>query len=258
MKRDASSALLLVLLLAGCTLGPDFHAPEAPDATGWTREPVPAATASAAGPGGRVQTFATAEHAPRAWWTQFGSAELNTLVDQALRASPTLDSARAKLVEARENYNAQAGATNFPAVDLKLSGTRQKIDLAAFGITQVPNPPPFTLYNASVNVSYVFDLFGANRRALEATLAQVDYQGYEMEAARLTVAANVVSTAIRRASLQRQIEITRQLADTQARQLTIMQARMAAGGVAEIDLRSQRTLLAQTRASLPPLETQRD
>ncbi|WP_028229783.1 efflux transporter outer membrane subunit [Paraburkholderia mimosarum] len=258
MKRDASSILLLGLLLAGCTVGPDFHTPSAPDATGWTREPVPAATASAAGPGGGVQTFATAEHAPRAWWTQFGSAELNTLVDQALSASPTLDSARAKLVEARENYNAQAGATNFPAVDLKLNGTRQKIDLAAFGITQVPNPPPFTLYNASVSVSYVFDLFGANRRALEATLAHVDYQAYEMEAARLTVAANVVSTAIRRASLQRQIEITRQVADTQARQLTIMQARLAAGGVAEIDVRSQRTLVAQTRASLPPLETQRD
>ncbi|WP_416339033.1 efflux transporter outer membrane subunit [Paraburkholderia sp. CNPSo 3076] len=258
MKRDAALACLLVLMLAGCTVGPDFHPPAAPDATGWTREPVPASTASATGPGGGAQTFTAAEHAPNAWWIQFGSAQLNELVDQALRASPTLDSARARLVEARENYNAQAGATNFPAVDLKLSGTRQKVDLAAFGITQVPNPPPFTLYNASVSVSYVFDLFGANRRALESTLAQVDYLAYEMEAARLSVAANVVSTAIRRASLQRQIDLTMQLAQTQARQLAIMQARLAAGGVAEIDVRSQRTLLAQTRASLPPLETQRE
>ncbi|MEX3950045.1 efflux transporter outer membrane subunit [Paraburkholderia sp. EG287B] len=257
MTRDAAFAFLLVLMLAGCTVGPDFHPPAAPDATGWTREPVPSSTASATGPGGGAQTFTAAEYAPNDWWTQFGSAQLNELVDQALRASPTLDSARAKLVEARENYNAQAGATNYPAVDLKLSGTRQKVDLAAFGITQVPNPPPFTLYNASVSVSYVFDLFGANRRALESTLAQVDYQAYEMEAARLSVAANVVSTAIRRASLQRQIDLTTQLAQTQARQLAIMQSRYAAGGVAQIDLRSQRTLLAQTRASLPPLETQR-
>ncbi|MEX3692378.1 efflux transporter outer membrane subunit [Paraburkholderia sp. BR14263] len=257
MTRDATVALLLVLMLAGCTVGPDFHPPAAPDATGWTREPVPASTASATGPGGGAQTFTAAEHASNDWWKQYGSAQLNELVDQALRASPTLDSARARLVEARENYNAQAGATNFPSVDLKLSGTRQKVDLAAFGITQVPNPPPFTLYNASVSVSYVFDLFGANRRALESTFAQVDYQAYEMEAARLSVAANVVSTAIRRASLQRQIDLTTQLAQTQARQLAIMQARYAAGGVAQIDLRSQRTLLAQTRASLPPLETQR-
>lgn len=257
MTRDAALAFLFVLMLAGCTVGPDFHPPATPDATGWVRGPVPMSTAGAAGPGGGAQTFTAATHAPNDWWTQFGSTQLNELVDQALRASPTLDSARARLVEARENYNAQAGATNFPAVDLKLSGTRQKVDLAAFGITQVPNPPPFTLYNASVSVSYVFDLFGANRRALESTLAQVDYQAYEMEAARLTVAANVVSTAIRRASLQRQIDLTAQLAQTQARQLAIMQARYSAGGVAQIDVRSQRTLLAQTRATLPPLETQR-
>ncbi|MEX3824287.1 ABC transporter permease, partial [Paraburkholderia sp. BR14262] len=144
MTRDATVALLLVLMLAGCTVGPDFHPPAAPDATGWTREPVPASTASATGPGGGAQTFTAAEHASNDWWKQYGSAQLNELVDQALRASPTLDSARARLVEARENYNAQAGATNFPSVDLKLSGTRQKVDLAAFGITQVPNPPPFT------------------------------------------------------------------------------------------------------------------
>jgi NodT family efflux transporter outer membrane factor (OMF) lipoprotein len=258
MKRHASTAFILLLTLAGCTMGPDFHTPAAPDATGWTRQAVPAITASATGAGGNAQTFTTAEHAPNAWWTQFGSTALNDLVDQALRASPTLDSARAKLVEARENYNAQAGSTMYPSVDLKLSGTRQKVDLASFGITQVPNPAPFTLYNASVSVSYVFDLFGANRRALEAMLAQVDYQAYELEAARLSVAGNVVSTAVRYASLRRQIELTQQLADTQARQLAIMEARLAAGGVAVIDMRSQRTLLAQTRASLPPLETQRD
>jgi NodT family efflux transporter outer membrane factor (OMF) lipoprotein len=258
MKRHASTAFILLLALAGCTMGPDFHTPAAPDATGWTREAVPTTTASATGAGGNAQTFTTAEHAPNAWWTQFGSNALNDLVDQALRASPTLDSARAKLVEARENYNAQAGSTMYPSVDLKLSGTRQKVDLASFGITQVPNPAPFTLYNASVSVSYVFDLFGANRRALEATLAQVDYQAYELEAARLSVAGNVVSTAVRYASLRRQIALTQQLAETQARQLAIMEARLAAGGVAVIDVRSQRTLLAQTRASLPPLETQRD
>jgi NodT family efflux transporter outer membrane factor (OMF) lipoprotein len=187
---------------------------------------------------------------------QFGSPALDQLVDAALKASPTLDSAREKLVEARENYRAQAGATLLPSVDAKLSGTRQKTDLAAFGITSVPNPPPFTLYAASVSVSYVFDVFGANRRALEATRAQVDYQSYELEAARLSVAGNVVSAAVRRASLRRQIEVTQQLIDAQSRQLAIMEQRLAAGGAADIDVRSQRTLLAQTRATLPPLTTQ--
>ncbi|WP_321788392.1 efflux transporter outer membrane subunit [Paraburkholderia sp. J94] len=257
MTTPARSLVLASsLALAACAVGPDFHAPAAPDAPNYTRDALPAATASAPGLGGAPQTFASADHAPRAWWTQFGSPALDSLVDEALHASPTLESARAKLVEARENYNAQAGATLFPSIDAKLSGTRQQIDLAAFGITQVPNPGPFTLYDASVSISYVFDIFGANRRALEATLAQVNYQEYELEAAQLSVAGNVVAAALRRASLRSQIETTQHLVDAQTRQLAIMDARLAAGGVARLDVHSQRTLLAQTRATLPPLTTQ--
>lgn len=255
MQPRALSVVACALWLAGCTVGPDFHAPAAPDSASFTREGTPAATISTSDAGG-AQAFVAAPNVPNAWWTQFDCPALDQLVDAALAASPTLDSARAKLVEARENYNAQAGATLFPQIDAKLSGTREKIDLASLGITAVPNPGPFTLYNASISVSYVFDLFGANRRALEAMLAQVDYQAYELSAARLSVAGNVVSTAVKRASLRRQIEITQQLIDAQSRQLAIMEARLAAGGVADIDVRSQRTLLAQTRATLPPLETQ--
>ncbi|MDE1139143.1 efflux transporter outer membrane subunit [Paraburkholderia tropica] len=257
MTTPARSLVLASsFVLAACAVGPDFHAPAAPDTPTYTREALPSATASAPGTGGAPQTFASADHAPRAWWTQFGSPALDALVDEALRASPTLESARAKLVEARENYNAQAGATLFPSIDAKLSGTRQKIDLAAFGITQVPNPGPFTLYDASVSISYVFDIFGANRRALEATLAQVNYQEYELQAAQLSVAGNVVAAALRRASLRSQIDTTQQLIDAQTRQLAIIEARLAAGGVARLDVHSQRTLLAQTRATLPPLTTQ--
>ncbi|TAM01015.1 MAG: efflux transporter outer membrane subunit [Paraburkholderia sp.] len=256
MKRFALSTATLALMLAGCAVGPDFHTPAPPVTASFTRNATPAATAAPGGTGGGAQHFVAASTAPRAWWTQFGSPALDQLVDAALAASPTLDSARAKLVQARENYNAQAGATLFPSIDARLSGARQKVDPASFGISSVPNPPPFTLYDASVSVSYVFDVFGANRRALEATLAQVDYTAYELEAARLSVAGNVVSAAVRRASLRRQIELTHQLIDAQSRQLSIMEKRLAAGGVADVDVRSQRTLLAQTRASLPPLATQ--
>jgi NodT family efflux transporter outer membrane factor (OMF) lipoprotein len=249
MKRYAP---LFALALCGCAVGPDFHAPAAPDASSYTRETLPTSTQAA----GAAQTLVAADHALPMWWTQFQSDALTRLVDTALQHSPTLDEARAKLVEARENYIAQAGATEFPAIDAKLSGTRQKVDPAAFGIPNVPNTGPFTLFNASVSVSYALDVFGGNRRALEALLAQTDYQGYELDAARLTLAGNVVSTAIRRASLQQQLALTQQLADAQARQLAIVEGRYAAGGVAQLDVRTQRTLVAQTRAQIPPLATQ--
>lgn len=244
------------IALCGCAVRPDFHVPAAPDTQSYTQGGPPASTVSASGTAGAAQSFETVAHAPRSWWTQFKSDELNRLAAEALQHSPTLAQARAKLIEAQENYNAQAGATLFPTADAKFSGTRQRVDLAGFGISNVPNAGPFTLYDASVSVSYVLDVFGGNRRALEATIAQVDYQAFELDAARLALAGNVVSTAIRRASMQRQIELTRQLADAQAQQLAIVERRHAAGGVSELDVHSQRTLLAETRATLAPLATQ--
>ncbi|MFM0340615.1 efflux transporter outer membrane subunit [Paraburkholderia fungorum] len=249
-------AIFCSLVLCGCAVGPDFHTPAAPDTQTYMQSADPSHTVSAGGKDGAVQTFTTADTAMPMWWRQFHSADLDRLVEQALSQSPTLAQARARLIEARENYNAQAGATQFPSVDAKLSGTRQQVDLAAFGIPSVANPGPFSLFNASVSVSYLFDVFGGNRRALEATLAQVDYQAFQLDAARLSIAGNVVSTAMQRASLQQQILLSERLAEAQAQQLTIVEARFAAGGVSQLDVNSQRTLLAQTRASLPPLATQ--
>ncbi|WP_175796960.1 efflux transporter outer membrane subunit [Burkholderia ambifaria] len=247
-------ALAAVALLAGCALGPDFRAPEPPAAQQYTRDAAPATTVAAGGPAGDAQTFASSAHTLQRWWTQFGSEPLDRLVDTAWRNSPTLAEARARLDEARQNHAAQAGATMLPRVDANLSATREKVDIAAFGLpASVPNPGPFTLYDASVSVSYALDVFGGNRRALEALRAQVDYQAYTLDAARLTLAGNVVATAILRASLAQQVALTRQLLDAQARQLRIVEARFAAGGVSRADVHAQRALLAQTQASLPPL-----
>lgn len=251
-----SLALVIFIALGGCAVGPDFLPPAAPDAQTYTRETPPAATMAAGGAAGAAQTFVAAPHAVPMWWTQFHCEALNRLVDHALQHSPTLAQARAKLTEARENYLAQAGTTDFPKIDAAVGGARQQVDIAAFGIPNVPNPGPFSLYNVSVGVSYSLDIFGGNRRSLEALKAQVDYQSFELEAARLMLAGNVVSSAVRRASLAQQIALMQRLADAQAQQLAITEGRFAAGGVAQLDVRSQRTLLAQTRASLPPLATQ--
>ncbi|MFM0206121.1 efflux transporter outer membrane subunit [Paraburkholderia sediminicola] len=249
-------AFLCSLALCGCAVGPDFQAPAPPDTQTYTRNAEPSGTVSGDATDGSVQTFTPANTAMAMWWQQFRSAQLDRLVEQALTRSPTLAQARAKLIEARENYNAQAGATRFPSVDASISATRQQVDLASFGIPIAANPGPFSLFNASVSVSYAFDIFGGNRRALEATLAQVDYEAFQLDAARLSIAGNVVSTAVLRASLQQQILLTQRLADAQAQQLSILEARFAAGGVSRFDVNSQRTLVAQTLASLPPLATQ--
>ena len=248
--------VVCAIVLSGCAAGPDFHTPAAPDTQRYTQDALPEHTATSNGPAGAAQRFATALRPIPMWWREFGSDALNRLVDEGLRHNPTLGEARARLREARENYTALSGTTQFPNIDAPFSGARQKVDPAAFGIPHVETPGPFSLFNASVSVSYVFDIFGGNRRALESAMAQAAYASYELEAGRLSIAGNIVATVVRRASLQQQIALTRRLADAQAHQLSIMEARLAAGGVSQLDVRGQRTLFAQTRASLPPLATQ--
>ncbi|APA90078.1 efflux transporter outer membrane subunit (plasmid) [Paraburkholderia sprentiae WSM5005] len=245
--------------LCACTVGPDFHRPDVTSVSSYTAAPLAASTVASDGPGGAAQHFVPTELPGDGWWRAFGSPVLDALVQQALDDSPTLAQARATLDEAQQDYRAQAGGTLWPQVDASLSTTREKIDPEALGfgqLTQGRSFAPFTLYSAQVTVSYTLDLFGANRRALEAVAAQVDYQQYELDAARLTVAGNVVTATIRHASLARQLALTQALLANQTQQLDIAEHRYRAGGISEVDLLSQRTLVQQTRATLPPLRTQ--
>jgi NodT family efflux transporter outer membrane factor (OMF) lipoprotein len=258
-RARAAIALGATSVLCGCAAGPAFRPPEPPSVATYTPAPQPAVTEAALATGGDAQHFVPVDAIGGAWWRAFGSPALDKLVQQALDDSPTLGQARMKLVQAQQDYLAQAGTTEWPQIDASLSATREKSDPAAFGVPSlatVNNFPPFTLYSAKVNVSYTLDLFGANRRALEAVAAQVDYQQYELDAARLSLAGNVVTAAVRRASLAKQIALTGDLLADQARQLDITEQRYRAGGVSRMDVLSQRSQVEQTRASLAPLRTQ--
>jgi len=193
---------------------------------------------------------------PAEWWVIFGSPEIDALVRRALKESPTLEQARARLVQAQELRAARAGVTEYPQIDATLGAVRQRIDPATFGFPQAPNPGPFNVFSVGADVSYTFDLFGGTRRELEALAAEVDYQGYELEAARLTLATNVVTTAIRQALLGAQIEMAADILAAQRRQLGIIEQRYAAGGVSWLDVQNQRALLAQTESLLPALRAQ--
>jgi NodT family efflux transporter outer membrane factor (OMF) lipoprotein len=253
--------VLLAVGLTGCAAGPDYPRPE-PAATVMSYAPSPpgAQAPQTPDPGDRVQHFTPADTIAPGWWHRFGSAALDRLVQEALADSPTLAQARQRLEQARQDYLAQAGGTQWPQVNANVGVTRQKVDPAAFiggsGPFANSSVPPFTLYNAQVSVSYTLDLFGTNRRELEALAAEVGYQQYQLEAARLSLAGNVVTTAIRRASLARQLALTTQLLANQQQQLDITSGRYRAGGVSGQDLHVQRTQLEQTRALLAPLRTQ--
>jgi NodT family efflux transporter outer membrane factor (OMF) lipoprotein len=183
----------------------------------------------------------------------FHSAALDRLVRQALLDNPTLTAAQATLRQSQEAVNALVGSVLYPKVDANASVTREKISGAAFGQPDV-RFSPFTLYNVSMNVSYSLDFFGGARRELEALESQVDVQRFQLEGAYLTITANLVTTAVKEASLRAQLQTMQEIIAAQEKELDLVKLQFKLGGAAYTDVLAQQTQLAQTRATLQPLE----
>ncbi|AXE31152.1 RND transporter [Chromobacterium phragmitis] len=249
--RMRLALLSLILIQAGCAVGPDFKSPALPDAAkhGYAETPLPDATAAAkAGPAGASQRLVSGGDLPEQWWTLFRSPELDQLIRAALERNPTLEAAQAALAQARENYNAASGNLLFPSVNAQLGGGRQRAILSG------GSPSEFNVYNATINVSYTLDVFGGSRRQLEGLMAAADYQRFQTEAAYQTLIANVVTAAVQEAALRGQLEATRELLKAQEAQLAIVDKQVALGAQPRAAALSQGTLAAQTRAQIPPLE----
>ncbi|HUJ17732.1 MAG TPA: efflux transporter outer membrane subunit [Nitrospirota bacterium] len=245
-------ALAACLAAAGCVVGPNYRTPGQPEVASYTSGSLPAETASAPGTAGAPQRLVPGRDIPAEWWTLFRSPELDRLIRQALAGNPNIAAAQATLRQAQELLQATIGAVVYPKVDAGASVVREKISGASLG---QPNLviSPFTLYNASVNVSYSLDLFGGARRELESLESQIDAQKFLLEGARLTIASNVVTTAVQEASLRAQLDALREIVAAQEKELDLVQLQYRLGGAARIDVLFQRTQLAQTRALLPPL-----
>jgi NodT family efflux transporter outer membrane factor (OMF) lipoprotein len=248
-------ATALACLLAGCAVGPNFKTPQAPQTPGFVAPgELPAQTTAAPAPDDQAQRFVEGLDIQGQWWTLFQSAELNALIERGLANSPTLEAATAALRQANETLAAQRGSF-FPSVSGSLNAQRQKAPGVSLGAPQAGSII-YTLNSAAVNVSYTLDAFGGIRRQVEAFGAQAEYQKFLLEAAYLSLTANIVTTAITEASLRAQIQATEEIAQSQQKQLDITQRRLTAGGVSRVDLLQQQSLLQSTLATLPGLRTQ--
>ena len=245
--------MLALLLLSACAVGPDFKVPLPPEGAGYTPEARPAATTADGGPGGASQRFEMGRDIPGEWWRIFHSKELDGLIDQALQANPSLQAAQASLWQAKENLYAQRGKL-FPTLNANGSAERQQFSPAEFGGTGAPFI--FNLFQATVNVSYAPDVWGGQRRQVEAQAALADYQRFELEATYLTLTSNVVTAVIAEASLRGQIAATRDIIKTESDQLNVVQQQFNVGAATRTDVLTQQSEVATTEATLPPLQKQ--
>ena len=241
-------AVLAALALAGCAAGPDFKRPVATAPLAYTKEPLPAATDSSTD----VQRLLAGMDLPAEWWTLFRSPALNELVEAALKANPNLQAAEASLRQARELVQAQRGFY-LPTVQAGFSPTRQGVAANTLSPTINSSATVYNLYTGQLSVSYNPDVFGANRRQVETLQALADAQRFQVEAAYVTLTANLVAAAIQEASLRAQIHATESIVQAQRETQRLFQKQFDLGAIAQSEVVAQAAQLAQIEATLPPL-----
>ncbi len=248
----AIAPLILALgVLAGCAVGPDFKRPAPPPVKSYTDTPLANAPGTPDVAGGEAQRFVEGLEIPAQWWALFHSEPLNELIKRSLTNNPDLKAAQDALLVAMENVRAQRGAY-YPHIDASFAASRQR--QSGF-IAPTPNANVFeyNLFTPQVNVSYVPDVFGLNRRTVEASQAQAQGARFQMIATYLTLSANVVVAAIQEASLRAQIETTRQLIGINSNMFDIVQYQYTKGHASGLDIAAQESQLDQVEATLPPL-----
>ena len=254
--RSAVWAACLAAGLPGCAVGPDYKRPAPPAVDRFTEAKLPTSTGAASSKAGADQNFSVGADVPGAWWVLFRSPELTRLVSQALRQNPSLQAAAATLRQAQEVTLAQEGAL-LPQVSAQINRTRQKISGAEAGeVGPGAQSQVYSVYDAQVNVSYTFDVWGQVRRTVQADAAAARYQQFQLEGAANMLAGNTATSAITAASLAAQIDAEQQLVSAETQVLATVRSQFQLGGATGADVATQEAQLANTQALVVPLQVQ--
>ncbi len=226
-------------LLAGCTLGPDYHRPavEAPaawqvpaDDTYWQR--------------------ARPSHAALTpdWWTAFGDPQLDALETRALAANQTLAVAAAHYAQARATL-ASTSAAQLPSVNLNTGASRSRIS-ADRPLTNYAQSNHSTVQNDTqigATASYELDLFGRIRRTVEAARAATEQSADDLANARLVLVADLATAYLALRETDAEIDVLNRSVVLQQKALDFVSAQHELGAVSGLDLLQQRSQLDATR-----------
>ena len=219
---------LCALLLAGCTVGPDYRPPAAGEL------PVPESYY------GRPAESAPAELAH--WWDRLDDPLLTRLIGEASAGNLDLAIASARLTQAREAL-VQARAGLVPTVGASGSAGR------TFG-----DGRDATSYNVGADAAWEIDLFGRIRRGVEAAGADAQAAYYDQEAVRVAIAAEVATNYVEARRAQERLALARDTLAIADDNLQIAAWRVQAGLVSSLDSEQARAARAQTAAVIPTIE----
>jgi multidrug efflux system outer membrane protein len=258
-------ALATVLLLAGCEVGPDYVKPDL--ATPASYQELPSA---------KVQTPFSVPVASEvdlsAWWTQFGDAEMQSLIARALKSNLDLLTAASRVREARQQ-EVIAGAAGLPQATVSGLGANiysetplsEKLgggsDGASSGgsTTGAATPKPskdMQLYSLGFDASWELDIFGGVRRGVEAADASTEASVWQMRDGEVSLTAEVATDYLTLRAAQMRIAILQAEAAAQQGVVQLTVARARTGFVTQLDVNQQTALVEATRAQIPGLQAQ--
>ena len=242
----------MAALMAACTtVGPNFKAPAPPTAQGYAMSGDQPAAEAAIG-----------QRLAGDWWALFQSPEIDQTVRAAVAGNHNLEAARQSLLQARDAIDAQAARAS---LDANASVAETRVNLSSFGFSQFPLPggqvlslsnPTFTDYSFGLTGHYDLDLFGQRRREHERLLAAAEMQGYQTDAAYLTLTAQVVGQAIAIAGLEGQIAAAEEITRSDQSNLDLVTKAFQLGGGTRLDVATVQTELSADQAQITPLRQQ--
>ena len=237
-----SAALLLAL--GGCNLGPDFIKPlfEAPPAY---KAP---AEAPAAVPSAQPASWPEAD-----WWRNFRAPALDAYMEAARKNNYDLAAAAARIVQADARARI-AGAALLPTLDGTADASRSRSGTAGSTTSSSRSRQASNRYSAGLLASYELDFWGRNRAGLESAEAASLASRYDSETVALTVMSDVATTYFQILEFQDRYAIARENLANAERVMAVVDARAQSGATSALEVAQQRTVVAQQRAALPPLE----
>ena len=207
------SPLVALLVLAGCTVGPQYKPPAAPVASRF----------HAALPAGEAADATRLAN----WWQQFDEPLLSELVSAAEKNSPTLSQAVARIEQARASTGT-ADAAKLPTLDANLSLTREGSKAAGASKTK-------TTVSKSLDASWEIDLFGGKRKAAEAAYARLAAQQANWHVARISLAAETAATYVNLRSCQQRVALVQQDLDSRQQSARLTHSKIEGGFAAAAD-----------------------
>jgi len=235
-------AILLLIGVQGCAVGPDYRAPALTMPSVW---------------GQRAQAGVTAATADlKAWWRGFGDPVLDALIDRAIARNLDLKIAVANVREVRA-LRGIAGADQFPTINA--SGAYARVKETE---NVRPLPPGFDpehhLFQVGLDASWEIDVWGRVRRSIEAADATIEAAEDNRRDVLLIVLAEVARNLVDVRASEQRLLIAQNNIQTQQETVDLTRVRFEAGLATEVEVSQARTLLATTQAQVPVLQAARD